>query len=697
MADKIINVRIQQKFDSEENWASEDPILLLGEMAVTKPSYQFKMGDGTSKWSQLTYNQIPWTSVTGRPSTMRNPNALTLQFNGVSQKAYTGADALTLNITPAAIGAAPVNGSTSLSKLASTITLGNGNACTIYQNGSTYQQKMEILDNSSAGDAVFKFSQSSDSGKTFARLMEIRDDGNVVANKFTGSLVGNSSTSSSSAKWSTARTISLTGSVTGSAKIDGSGDVTLSTTTNHTHNYAGSPSAGGNAYKVNLSRVAKDANYQPGDNTGIWEEFTNGTTYNLPSNAWYHIFTGQGSDANYNTQLALGMTANNIAYRNRNSGTWQPWQTILTSGNYNSYAPTKTGGGASGTWGISISGNSGTATKLQTARKIGNADFNGTANITLAQIGAAASSHTHNYAGSSSAGGAANTAVKLSTARSISIAGDFNGSFNFDGSANVSCNLYNYYSKSTLSNTNNYPYHRIAYLIDQNGSYTDKTTTLFISQDFNGGYFGIVRISLQTNNTGSVSSVEAKWLCRSGFNADDIQIGIYNVYGSTYADVFLKHRGTYTGTLIRNLGSGARGGVSRTWTLVNSNEVADTTTSDAKASSEVYVSIAAAGTKLHSKAYTLTVNGVDSGTTNYSNSAGSATTATSATKATQDASGNTITSSYASSASLSGNNILLKSKSGATLSTIDISVMAEIVSSSEPSGQATNGHWLKPY
>lgn len=35
----------------------------------------------------------------------------------------------------------------------------------------------------------------------------------------------------------------------------------------------------------------------------------------------------------------------------------QPWNTILDSENYNSFAPTKTGGGASGTWGINISGN----------------------------------------------------------------------------------------------------------------------------------------------------------------------------------------------------------------------------------------------------------------------------------------------------------------------------------------------------
>ena len=39
---------------------------------------------------------------------------------------------------------------------------------------------------------------------------------------------------------------------------------------------------------------------------------------------------------------------------------WNSWVALLTSGNYNSYSPTLTGGGASGTWGISVTGNSAT-------------------------------------------------------------------------------------------------------------------------------------------------------------------------------------------------------------------------------------------------------------------------------------------------------------------------------------------------
>ena len=70
--------------------------------------------------------------------------------------------------------------------------------------------------------------------------------------------------------------------------------------------------------------------------------------------------------------------------------------TLLHSDNYNSYAPTLTGTGASGSWGISVTGSSGsttgnaaTATTLQTARTINGTSFDGSANITTATWGTA--------------------------------------------------------------------------------------------------------------------------------------------------------------------------------------------------------------------------------------------------------------------------------------------------------------------
>jgi hypothetical protein len=74
---------------------------------------------------------------------------------------------------------------------------------------------------------------------------------------------------------------------------------------------------------------------------------------------------------------------------------------VLTAGNYNSYSPTLTGTGASGSWGISVTGssasttgNAATATALQTARTIGGVSFNGTANINLPGVNAAGNQNT---------------------------------------------------------------------------------------------------------------------------------------------------------------------------------------------------------------------------------------------------------------------------------------------------------------
>lgn len=57
--------------------------------------------------------------------------------------------------------------------------------------------------------------------------------------------------------------------------------------------------------------------------------------------------------------------------RINHSGTWTDWAKVVTSVNYNDYAPSKTGTGASGTWGISISGNAATATSADKATKDG--------------------------------------------------------------------------------------------------------------------------------------------------------------------------------------------------------------------------------------------------------------------------------------------------------------------------------------
>ena len=236
--------------------------------------------------------------------------------------------------------------------------------------------------------------------------------------------------------------------------------------------------------------------------------------------------------------------------------------------------------------------------------------------------GKANSSHTHNYAGSSSVGGAANSAVKLATARTVSNNEDFVMSFSYDGSANSNANLRYYNSCIHIGSTNNYPYHRFAKIDTQTDSYVDRTSTFLITQDYNNGGWGIIRISLRTNSSSVVSTVEAKWLVRCGLNVDCVQIGLYDVFGKTYADAFFKTSGAWAGTVIRNLASGARGSIARTWTLIDSTEADNTTTSDKKTSTESYASTSTAATTLHSQVYTSVVVATDGGTVSYANSAG---------------------------------------------------------------------------
>lgn len=92
------------------------------------------------------------------------------------------------------------------------------------------------------------------------------------------------------------------------------------------------------------------------------------------------------------------------------AGSWSDWRTTLNNANYNSYSPTLTGTGASGTWGISVTGNANTATTLATGRTIAitgdltytSPSFNGSGNVTATGTLATVNSNVGTY-GSSTA------------------------------------------------------------------------------------------------------------------------------------------------------------------------------------------------------------------------------------------------------------------------------------------------------
>ena len=113
---------------------------------------------------------------------------------------------------------------------------------------------------------------------------------------------------------------------------------------------------------LSVPRVAKDSKVFPGINKVVVEEYTNGASYSLPSNAWYHIYSSQGSDKNYGCQLALGMTTLGAYYRKMDSNTWSDWQSLIntdtnyyhTTGSWSGLTYTATANGGAGALAFTI-------------------------------------------------------------------------------------------------------------------------------------------------------------------------------------------------------------------------------------------------------------------------------------------------------------------------------------------------------
>ena len=199
------------------------------------------------------------------------------------------------------------------------------------------------------------------------------------------------------------------------------------------------------------------------------------------------------------------------------------------------------------------------------------------------------------------------SATKLVTARNIALNGDLMGNANFDGSANITINGYMSYCNATVSNTNTYPWRRIAKVNELTGNWSDGCILLYISEGFIGGCYGIARVYIRTDNlsTGANASCSIQWISRNGYGLDSLKIAMYKTTGKAYYDVFLKMRGTYASVVIRTL-QDQRGGLSKRFTLVNSTEA-----SNAASHTEAYATIEDAATAIHNQAYTSIAQGSD--------------------------------------------------------------------------------------
>lgn len=606
----------------------------------------------------------------------QNIYALTLQGNGSTIGTFnpkTGNS--TINITAANIGAAasshthnylPLTGGTITGELSFKPTDSSDAAPKIYSStaeGGVTNLNFVVADDSN-DSFIFRMNYYKNTNEADRERFIINWDGvtskaAITAPSFNGNLNGNASTASklgTSTVGGTAKPIYLNaGTATALSATVGSSSLPV-------YLNAGTITQCGTSLGVSItgnSATTNQLNVSVLTSQSLADYKTSGHLYyaggsntvsDKPSGVdAFGMFTMQTASGWQGQILMASNTATSLYWRTANNNFNGGWRKILDSSNYGEYAYSKTD--ADGRF-VNLSGDTMTGTlKVPELRftngtaiwfdQYGNVTFGSTSSSNWWYIGSSSNSpsiavnfgtgnvgigktasttyklevngdvHANSFTGSLN--GNASTASKWQTARTVTMNGFSDCSFSIDGSANVSFDHKPYNFHLYVDNKNNYPWHRIAKIGPITAFYQDKEVTLLLSQGYDGGKWGIIRITLRTNSTGTVSTAHVEWLNRRAFSRTDVKIGLYNASGETYADVFLKANGSYSSVTGLVLTQGGRGTLGRTWTLVNSSEVGNTTTTDKLTSTECWTSIEVAAEELHKQAYTNIIEADDAG------------------------------------------------------------------------------------
>lgn len=430
----------------------------------------------------------------------------------------------------------------------------------------------------------------------------------ILSGTFSGSLSGNASTAT---KLQTARTITLAGSVTGFAAFDGSNNITITTSTNHSHSQY-LPLAGGTMNGTSFITWADSGNWNNNNNNVTFPVNRGGLQWNGQSD-YVKFFAQETGTDNLELVLQFGDdNSNGLSIRNYAGN---ETARITASGGFTG---TFYGNASTATTAAKLGrdGNTGVPMTFNWSGKNGQPSWLWGSNDGSNMYVYNPSNFNVNYANSagtsSSCSGNASTASKLATARNIALGGLSSGSANFDGSGNVTINDWGYgVTKYVTRDSTSAPYYRIAYC-EVKGSYIDKSVIFTIDSGYNGGGFGIVKVCLRANNTTTAgqTSCEVTWLVRQGFSADQLLTKVNSPAGTStvqYADLYFKATGTYNGITVKSLSSTSqRDTVERAWTFTNPGS------ESCRAQPNI-------------RAYTATYTGCDAGTASYANSAGNST------------------------------------------------------------------------
>ena len=438
----------------------------------TKPSYSWsEIGSKPSTFTPSTHthnyastvkvgstsynvsgNTISLPAYPTVPSALKNPNALTISLNGTSQGAYDGSAAKSFNITAASVGAAASSHSHSISnvsglqdalngKAASShnhnssyvSALGtNGNYLTWTKNGTTNNITVPYASNSDKLDGMnhtdfesYKLVTIDTSGlnnNTWypvtmvignSQQTRIRIEGNTNANATWNSrgdknmaLILDYTVNGSQWGWTqVVRTIHAYQEGAGTSScLRGLGQLTNSSTE---YVYV----RGGAKYNFYVSRFIT-----PTLRTSSYTASSQSVAPTTSAPAAISRNVAYISD----TVAAANKVTNSISFAAGSFGTKSYNGSTAVTVNVPTHTSHLTNNSGFITSSASISGNAGSATKLQTARTINGTSFNGTANITTANWGTTRSIYIQdatatNTSSAVSVNGGGNAYLKLPT------------------------------------------------------------------------------------------------------------------------------------------------------------------------------------------------------------------------------------------------------------------------------------------
>lgn len=321
MGEQNLNIRIKHKYDTEANWNKNNPVLLSGEIAITSDKFgKHKVGDGTHKWSELSYAKAELTKgdVTGALG-YTPPSSDT--WRGIQDNLISSSTTESLSAAQGKILKELVDGKAPSSHTHTKSEVGLGN-----------------VDNTADATKSVKYATSAGSASSAAAL------------------TSNAGSSTQPVYFSGGKPVACSYTLGKSVPAD-------ALFTDHTYgNMKGATSSSaGSAGLVPAPNIGEQLKFLRAD--GAWVIPTN-TTYSVGTSSYLGITklyteTGSATDGTM-TQNAITSALNGKS---------------PTSHTHN-YAGSSSSGGAATS-----------AIKLSTPRKIGNVSFDGTADITLSQMG----------------------------------------------------------------------------------------------------------------------------------------------------------------------------------------------------------------------------------------------------------------------------------------------------------------------